>query len=784
MKSNIDKGFAHLGAVIYENPVKCLLVILLVVAGFLSQLPKIVVDNSLESFLSPDDPSVVTYEKFRETFGYDAVLMVGISDEALLSKEKLALIKRMHKELEEQVPNYDEINSIFNARYIYGEGDDLIVEDLIEQAPETPEQLTALKEKISSSALYRDLVISRDLELTNITIRLLGEYRDPDTGEFKTASDKEIDLVVTATKKVVEKYRGDFDSIYYAGTPAVTVVIMKAMAKDMRTFTVSSIVIIALTLLILFRRVSGVFIPLVVVVLSAGVTFSLFPIFSQVFQMPSAILPSFILAVGVGDSVHFLTHFYVKFDETNDKETAIMYAFERTGLAMLLTSLTTIAGLLSFATADLVPVANIGMFAAGGVAAAFLFTITFIPTAVRLLPIKVKSVTSSTLHTRIFHQFFESVLAFVVRFHRAIVIGFIALLAVSLYLALNIQFAHNPLSWFPPESDIRIATSTMDEKMGGTMPLEIVVQTVQEKGVQEPEFLTSLEKAQRAMEQYETADIVTGKVLTIADMLKETHQALNGNQSSFYQLPDSKEIVGSELFLLEISGADDLYRLVDRDFQQARSTIIIPWLETSLYADITKDAERIYRESFAEPVDVRVTGMIPIMGNTLTGVMHSTARSYLVAIGIISIMMVLLLSSFKYGAISMFPNIFPIAIVLAIMHLSQQPLDLFTMMIGSIALGLAVDDTVHFMHTFMNYYEKGMSTEEAISRTLHTTGRAMLTTTLVLSLGFFIYLFSTLNNLTNFGMFTGLCILLALIADFVFAPALLLMIHRDRKKVA
>lgn len=784
MKRNIDKGFAHLGAVIYENPVKCLLVILLVVAGFLSQLPRLVVDNSLESFLSPDDPSVVTYDKFRDTFGYDAVLMVGIGDDQLITKEKLTLVKKMHKELEEQVPNYDEINSIFNARYIYGEGDDLIVEDLIEHSPETPTEIAALKEKINGSALYRDFIISQDLTLTNISIRLLGEYRDPDTGEFKTASDKEISLVVGATKKVVEKYRGEFDSIYYAGTPAVTVVIMEAMAADMKTFTISSILIIAVTLFIMFRRISGVIIPLVVVLLSAGVTFSLFPIFSQVFQMPSAILPSFILAVGVGDSVHFLTHFYVKYDETGDKEPAIMYAFERTGLAMLLTSLTTIAGLLSFATADLVPVANIGMFAAGGVAAAFLFTITFIPTAVRLLPIKPKAVSSSTLHTPFFDNFFDGVLAFVVRFHAAIVVSFFLLLAVALYLALNIQFAHNPLSWFPPESDIRIATSTMDEKIGGTMPLEVVVETKREKGVQDPEFLTSLEKAQRAMERYETEDIVTGKVLTIADMLKETHQALNGNESTFYQLPDSKEIVGSELFLLELSGADDLYRLVDRDFQQARSTIIIPWLETSLYADLTADAERVYRDSFEEPVSIRVTGMIPIMGNTLTGVMHSTARSYLVAIGIISIMMILLLSSFKYGAISMFPNVFPIIIVLAIMQISQQPLDLFTMMIGSIALGLAVDDTVHFMHTFMNHYERGMSTEEAISRTLHTTGRAMLTTTLVLSLGFFIYLFSTLNNLTNFGLFTGLCILLALIADFIFAPALLLTIHRNAKKVA
>ena len=780
-----SRFFSRLGKSIYEHPVVFLSFVLLIVAGFLSQLPKIQSNNSLESFLGDHDPAVQRFDQFRSIFGHDEIMMVGFSDEKVLTAEKLKLIKQIHEELEASVPHLSQLDSILNTRYIYGNEDELIVEDLVEVLPRDENDIEILKNKIESSALYKGLVIDESGKLTTLTLRLRGEYRDPETGEFKAISDVQLQEVLYTTQQVVDPYKEHFEAVFYAGTPAVTVVISAAMQQDIRVFTISSIAIIGVILFLLFHRISGVIIPLVVVVLSAAVTFSLFPIFSQYFQMPSSILPSFILAVGVGDSVHFLTHFYRKFDESGDKEQAIIYAFERTGLAMFLTSITTMAGLLSFASAELVPVANIGLFAAGGVFAAFVLTITLIPCLVRLLPIRRIKGSGGALHLPFFDKFLVALVDLIVKRAGFIVFAFAVLITLCIYLATNIKFAHDPLSWFPEDTEIRRSTSTMDSSMGGTMPLEIMV-TVEEgdKIIQEPAFLRAMEKAQRKMDEYDDGVISTGKVLSSVDMIKETHQALNGNDSSFYQIPKTKEIVGSEMFLLELSGADDLYRLVDREFDHARTTVIIPWLETSLYKQITEEATVIYQqalaaEGFQDSAHVSVTGMIPIMGNTLVGVMNSTARSYIFALAIVSVMMVLLLRNLKFGLISMLPNILPIVLILGLMVTRGAQLDLFTMMIGSIALGLAVDDTVHFMHTFMGFHKQMGKTKDAILATLQTTGRAMLTTTIVLSLGFFIYLFSALSNLTNFGLYTGLCILLALIADFVFAPALLVLLNRD-----
>jgi hypothetical protein len=157
-------------------------------------------------------------------------------------------------------------------------------------------------------------------------------------------------------------------------------------------------------------------------------------------------------------------------------------------------------------------------------------------------------------------------------------------------------------------------------------------------------------------------------------------------------------------------------------------------------------------------------------------------ESYIIAGCVITIMMILLVGSLKIGLVSMFPNLLPIVITLGVMGWFGFPLDMFSMMIGSIAIGLAVDDTIHFMHNFRRYYSDSGDVGDAVQKTLHTAGRAMLVTSVVLSLGFFIYLFASMNNLFYFGFLTGLTIILALLADFFLAPALMVLLHPPVRK--
>jgi len=170
--------------------------------------------------------------------------------------------------------------------------------------------------------------------------------------------------------------------------------------------------------------------------------------------------------------------------------------------------------------------------------------------------------------------------------------------------------------------------------------------------------------------------------------------------------------------------------------------------------------------------------MISIFFQTLANVISSMAKSYYLAFIIITFLMILLLGRLSIGLLSMVPNLTPVIITLGVMGWAGLPVDLFTMLIGCIALGLAVDDTIHFMHGFKACYDKTGNAESAIFDTLHSTGRAMLITTCALSLGFFIFMFAGLNNLFNFGLLTGITIIMALLADYFIAPALLVSVHR------
>jgi hypothetical protein len=172
-----------------------------------------------------------------------------------------------------------------------------------------------------------------------------------------------------------------------------------------------------------------------------------------------------------------------------------------------------------------------------------------------------------------------------------------------------------------------------------------------------------------------------------------------------------------------------------------------------------------------------MTGVLPLLTRTMNAVMISMVQSYGIAFVVVTLLMMLLIGSVRLGLVAMLPNLAPILCALGVMGWLGLPLDVFTLLIGSIALGLAVDDTIHFMHNYRRYLEEGSDSRAAIHRTLETAGRAMLVTTLVLSSGFLIFTLSSMNNIFNFGMLTAFAIGVALLADFLLAPALMQVIH-------
>ena len=225
--------------------------------------------------------------------------------------------------------------------------------------------------------------------------------------------------------------------------------------------------------------------------------------------------------------------------------------------------------------------------------------------------------------------------------------------------------------------------------------------------------------------------------------------------------------------------SDILETLVDSQFQIIRLTIRMPWGEAAIYLNLIEDIKEHFLVLFEDRADISITGIAALVAETFPATLRSMVKSYAVALLVISVLMVCILGDVKIGLLSMIPNLVPIALTVGLIGLVRIPVDFTILMIGSIALGIVVDDTIHFFYNFRKYYDQTKDARQAIKMSLLGTGRALLVTSLILSSGCFVLMTATLKCIVSFGFLTGLTILMALMADFLLAPALLML---ERKK--
>ena len=799
MRKRIESWFEAVAGVIHDQAWLFILITGVVAVGLSLQIPKLRIDTSNESYFHHSDPVLTVYNDFKAQFGTDELVIVAIKAPKIFDRSFLLRLEKLHEELAQNVPHLADITSLVNARNTRGETDRLIVEDLLEHFPKNDAELAALKARAMENPLYINRLIAPDASMTSIILETdLAETQAPDdvlAGFDEGLADEETtvkqsgrtkneiaETVVSATEKIINGYQADDFDIQLAGTPVVLKVQKDAMMKDMGRFMMLAILTIGICLYLMFRRLGGVVLPLLVVALSLISTLGLMGLCGVPFTLPSMILPSFLLAVGVGAAVHVLSLVYRRLGYGEDKRSALIYALGHSGFAVAVTSLTTATGLASFATTALAPVAFLGIFGGIGVLLSFFYTILLIPALLAILPLKRPSETRGPArsHDR-FDRLMDRVTEIVARRPGLITIITLLLLAAGLASALQLRFSHNVLKWQPAAWECRQATETIDRVMGGTINIEILVDTGKENGLYDPAVLKDLDRLARELKSFDDGNLNVANASSVADVIKEIHQALNENRHEFYGVPDNADLIPQEFLLFENSGSDDLEKVIDSTFRLARFTIQVPWLDIFYYTPLLQQIQTSFQGAFANRATVTTTGLLQLFVHTVKAAILSMAQGYVTAAVLITLMMILLVGGLRMGLVSMVPNLSPVIFVMGLMYWLNLPLDSYTMMIGTIALGLAVDDTVHFMNGFRRYFSQGLEGKEAVRKTLRTSGRAMLITTVVLALGFFMFAFASMLNIKRFGYLTGLSLVLALLADFLSVPALMMLIHPMKK---
>ena len=364
----------------------------------------------------------------------------------------------------------------------------------------------------------------------------------------------------------------------------------------------------------------------------------------------------------------------------------------------------------------------------------------------------------------------------------------IVLTGVAGYGITLVRVHHDVLSWVPPGTPIREAFETVDDTLGGSANIQLLITAKTERGMKDERILSGIERLETRVKDFvhpKTKTKIVSNVRSIIDVLREIRRALNGGGAEEYRLPEGPEKTGQYFGFVETQAPDDLGRMMTLDAKIAQVTIGLKWLDATSYIPLTDEIEKAVAEEIPEELaHVSLTGTVYTLLSTEGLLLLDMLRSFGVALLVISFIMLGLLKDWKLGLIAMVPNLLPIAYIVGLMGLFSVPVDMMNLMLASIALGIAVDDTIHLLHHFKVQHALTGDVELSIRIALRDTGRALVITSVILALGFFVYMMSDINGLQRFGSLIGVTVIIAVVIDLVVTPALLRLAYKTEPRAA
>lgn len=807
----VEGGFKGISGFYFRHPLVCLLTLVFIAGLAASQARMVTRDGSIEGFFQKDAVEITAYSDFRRQFGQDGQIVIAVESENLFTAHMLRKLAEFHGALAAEVPLLEDITSLVNARSVVGGEGVFVVNDLLDhflrQNDSSETALAEFREQVLSHPIYRDLVISEDGKMTLITLRpqrfqprnteILArgdldvfsrfENLGDEASEAPFLSQAELGQIVAAATEVAGRFEEPDFRIALAGSPVASSEIVRVLSSDMPRFTLFSLIGMLVVVAVFTQSITAPLSLLVTVVVTGVSAIGLLAATGTPIKPPTQILPAIVIVASACVVLHLfaaLKHARrdigpatPKMPESACKERALAKAMHHIALPVFFTTLTTGAGLLSFAWSPLAPVSDLGLFGAAAVTIAMIVGLIVTSGIFRMMRFRPGAATEpGPAQDGMLLTLAMQVADFSARNWMSVLQGTALLAIVAALGFFGLRFHHNSLEWLPPENHVRLDTETIDAKMHGTINLEAVVDTGRKLGVQDERVLKTLDGLAADMPEIAAvADIQVGKVFGVTDILKEVDQALRAGGSADEELRLPKgNLIPRQFLLFENSASNDLPDFVDSKYQKTRVTIRVPWLEAGEYTGLIGrvDAELNTRLDVASVEGVTLTGNMALLAQISVNVLRSMAASYGLSIALVSILMAAMMGRLRLGIATMVPNLLPVFAGLGVMGFLDIPLDSFTMLIGCIALGLIVDDTIHFFHQLKQAEDDGMTGQPAIRHAVRHSFLPILATSVAVMVGFACFGLSTMSNVIAFGILMATVSLAGLLADMIVSPSI------------
>ena len=759
----------------YRWPLLVLAVILLGVTFYFQRL--VPMESSVEDMVLSDDPDRLALERFRDIFGSDQILIAVFSGIDLHEPKVYSAIENYRSALCAAADFYDCL-AITNITDVRGEEGEVLVEPLLAKLPANSEEAAAVFNKALKRRDYLNLFYNDEGTAAAIIARL-----NPPQGEREQKYYQ--DKVYNEAHRLAGDPKFAGYSIYLAGNPIIKKDLSDYQAYDLKRFMFVLYGMLVLFLALTHRRLPGVVLPLAIVVLTLYSLMTLIYFTGKPLSIVGCILPPLMLVYGIS----IASHIYVRYTEwlpkcSFEKNKALIGALISVIGACFYNALTTAFGFGANTISDIAPVKDFGISAAIGVLLALIVSFLFALPILSLFPAPRPLASSGQKKSDPIGQILNFSSAFVRRRYKWFLASNLFISAVAVYGMTQIKVETKLIEYFNPSTPIYQSYKEIEKYLAGISSIEIVFEGGADQ-IKDPAVLSQIAKFNDELRQ--NAHIRNST--SLADYVMLMNRALWDDDPNEWRIPEKKEAIAQLLLLYESSEfAADLWRYVSEDYSSARIAARVDSISSSALVAMVKDLKARAKEleSTLPGVKIAVTGSGVIYANMVNSLVMGQVKSFGLSLLLITILMIIIAGNVLVGMVSLIPNLIPILVVMGIMGYFHISLDATTAMVAPVALGMAVDSTIHYMVRFRREcLLNGHDYEAATNTTITTVGRAMMATSLPLSGGFFVLLLASFMPTYYFGMLSGTIALLAMLYDLFVTPSALLLLKplfKEHKK--
>ncbi|MDP6515319.1 MAG: efflux RND transporter permease subunit [Alphaproteobacteria bacterium] len=722
-------------------------------------------EKDLRIYFSSDNPEVVVYDALEKRYVRNDILLLAIAprDGDIFTRDSLSALETMTA-AGWQMPRSLRVDSIINYQHTRADGDDLVVGDLVVDAETLGDAALAEIRTIALNepTLVNGLISERG-HVAAVVINLLkGEDGAAAVGDAMRHAAKMIAEVKAA--------HPDID-VYLSGGIAADAAFGSAAFKEFKTLWPIVFGIALVVLAVTLRAIFGTAVTMLVILMTSLVSLGASGWLGTPLNPTTIKAPILLLTLSVAHCVHILITLYQEMRAGRTKAEAIVESLRVNMQPVFVTSMTTAIGFLVLNFSDTPPFQKLGNMIGFGMMMAFVFSVTFLPAAMAVLPIRVKArpdVARAPLMDRL--------ASLVIGRHRALFAGtLVAIVLVSSGMS-RIDLDDNFIEYFDHRYDYRIHADFVVDNLTGLQAIEYSLPAGEDGGINDPEYLAKLD----AFASWYRAQPTVVHVSALSDTIKRLNKNMHGDDPGYYTIPEGRELAAQYLLLYEMSLPYGLDLNNQIDVAKSSTRFVVTMAnQTSMGLKRMEAKAQDWLGANAADLATPGSGLSMIFANLSERNIQSMLGGSILALVLISFILIVALRSLRIGLISLVPNLFPVAMAFGLWGFTVQEVGLAIATVVAMTLGIVVDDTVHFLSKYLRARrEHGMDAEAAVRYAFNTVGTALVVTTVVLVLGFLVLGTSGYRPSSHIGWLSSITLVFALAADFLFLPPLLILLDR------